>query len=306
MGDTIQKPGGDSGVVRIHKTNKAIAMTIDSSANYCAAHPLSGAKQIVCESWRNLISVGSKPLAITNCLNFGNPEKEKTMGEFVETVNGIIEACKYLDYPVVSGNVSFYNETNNHSIKPTPTIGAVGLIKNIDNMISMKLKKENSILIVIGKTFGNLNQSIFSREILKNKIGPPPEINLFNEKNNGKTLLELIDKKLILSAHDISTGGLLTCLTEMCISGNMGAKINSPKSLINLNEYFFGEDQSRYIIEIDKKNNDKIASMLDKNSVFFEKIGNTQKEYLSLTGEFNISIKELTVLNNNWFEKYTN
>ena len=306
MGDTIQKPGGDSGVVRIHKTNKAIAMTIDSSANYCAAHPLSGAKQIVCESWRNLISVGSKPLAITNCLNFGNPEKEKTMSEFVETINGIIEACKYLDYPVVSGNVSFYNETNNHSIKPTPTIGAVGLIKNIDNMISMKLKKENSILIIIGKTLGNLNQSIFSREILKNKIGPPPEINLFNEKNNGNTLLELIDKKLILSAHDISTGGLLTCLTEMCISGNMGAKINSPKSLINLNEYFFGEDQSRYIIEIDKKNNDKIASMLDKNSVFFEKIGNTQKEYLSLTGEFNISIKELTVLSNNWFEKYTN
>ena len=305
MGDTIQKPGGDSGVVRIHKTNKAIAMTIDSSAHYCAAHPLSGAKQIVCESWRNLISVGSKPLAITNCLNFGNPEKEKTMSEFVETINGIIEACKYLDYPVVSGNVSFYNETNNHSIKPTPTIGAVGLIKNIDNMISMKLKKENSILIIIGKTLGNLNQSIFSREILKNKIGPPPEINLFNEKNNGNTLLELIDKKLILSAHDISTGGLLTCLTEMCISGNMGAKINSPKSLINLNEYFFGEDQSRYIIEIDKKNNDKIASMLDKNSVFFEKIGNTQKEHLSLTGEFNISIKELAVLSNSWFEKYT-
>jgi len=306
MGDTIQKPGGDSGVVRIHKTNKAIAMTIDSSANYCAAHPLSGAKQIVCESWRNLISVGSKPMAITNCLNFGNPEKEKTMGEFVETVNGITEACKYLDYPVVSGNVSFYNETNNHSIKPTPTIGAVGLIDNIDNMISMKLKKENNILIIIGKTLGNLNQSIFSREILKNKVGPPPEINLFNEKNNGKTLLDLISKKLILSAHDISSGGLLTCLSEMCISGNMGAKINSPKSLINLNEYFFGEDQSRYIIEIDKKNTDKIASIFNKNSVFFEKIGITQKEYLSLDGEFNISIKELTMLNNNWFEKYTN
>ena len=173
-------------------------------------------------------------------------------------------------------------------------------------MISMKLKKEDNILIIIGKTLGNLNQSIFSREILKNKIGPPPEINLFNEKNNGKTLLELIDKKLVLSAHDISSGGLLTCLSEMCISGNMGAEINSPKSLINLNEYFFGEDQSRYIIEIDKKNTDKAASILNKNSVFFEKIGNTQKEYLSLDGEFNISIEELKMLNNNWFEKYTN
>ena len=137
-------------------------------------------------------------------------------------------------------------------------------------------------------------------------MGPPPEINLFNERNNGKTLLELIGKKLILSAHDISSGGLLVSLSEMCISGNMGAKINYPKSLINLNEYFFGEDQSRYIIEIDKKNTDKIASILNKNSVFFEKIGNTQKEHLSLDGEFNISIKELTMLNNNWFERYIN
>ena len=134
MGDTIQKPGGDAGVVRIHKTNKAVAASVDSSATYCWAHPLTGGKQIVCESWRNLISVGAEPIAITNCLNFGNPEKEDNMGEFVECVQGIGEACKYLDYPVVSGNVSFYNETNNHSIKPTPTIGAVGLIKNIDNM----------------------------------------------------------------------------------------------------------------------------------------------------------------------------
>jgi len=304
MGDTICKPGGDAGVIRIHKTNKAIAMTIDSSAKYCASHPLTGGKQIVCESWRNLISVGSKPLAITNCLNFGNPEKEKTMGEFVECVQGISEACTYLDYPVVSGNVSFYNETNDKSIKPTPAIGGVGLIRNLKKIISMSLKEEGNLLLIVGKTQGHLDQSIFSRELLGIKKGPPPEINLFNEKNNGNTMLQLIDNNLIISAHDISIGGILVALSKMCLAGKVGAKINLPKSLINLNEYFFGEDQSRYIIEIKKKDLDKITNILNKNSVFFENIGFVQKENLAIEDEFDINIKELANLNNNWFKKY--
>ena len=306
MGDTIQKPGGDAGVVRIHKTNKAIATSIDSSAEYCHAHPLTGSKQIVCENWRNLISVGARPLAITNCLNFGNPEKEKPMGEFVECIEGIAEASKYLDYPVVSGNVSFYNETNEKSIKPTPTIGGVGLIKNISKMISMDLKKENSILVIIGKTNGHLSQSLFSREILGNKKGPPPEINLFNEKNNGLTLLELIENNLILSAHDVSLGGILICLAEMCIEGKIGAEIYMPKSLIDLNEYFFGEDQGRYIIEIENEKFTSVIKILNKNSVFFEKIGITKKEKLYLKNEFEITIDDITKYNNNWFKKYLN
>ena len=135
MGDTIQKPGGDSGVVRIHGKNKGVAVTVDSSAHYCLADPIVGGKQVVCEAWRNLISVGSKPIAITNCLNFGNPENEKIMGQFVETIDGISQACSYLDFPVVSGNVSFYNETKSKSISPTPTIGGVGLIKNLNNIL---------------------------------------------------------------------------------------------------------------------------------------------------------------------------
>jgi len=306
MADTIQKPGGDAGVVRIHKTSKAVAMSVDSSAEYCAAHPLTGGKQIVCENWRNLISVGAKPLAITNCLNFGNPEKENTMGEFVESIHGISEACKYLDYPVVSGNVSFYNETNNKNIKPTPIIGGIGLIKNIEKMISMDLKNVGNILLVIGKTLGHIDQSIFSREILGIKKGPPPEVNLFNEKNNGNTLLELIERKLILSAHDISAGGLLVSLSKMCINGNLGAKINQPKTLINLNEYFFGEDQSRYIIEIKEENLAEITKILKTNLVFFENIGITQKEHLVLDGEFDINIEELKNLNNRFFDRYLN
>ena len=196
MGDTIQKPGGDAGVVRIHGTEKAVAASVDSSATYCFAHPLTGGKQVVCESWRNLISVGAEPIAITNCLNFGNPEKEKNMGEFVECVQGISEACKYLNFPVVSGNVSFYNETKDKGIKPTPSIGGVGLLKNYKNMLTMDLKNEGNVILVIGKTEGHLDQSVFARNVLNEKKGPPPEINLFNEKNNGSTVMKLMKKNL--------------------------------------------------------------------------------------------------------------
>ena len=173
MGDTIQKPGGDSAVVRIHGKNKGVAITVDSSAHYCLANPKTGGKQVVCESWRNLISVGSQPIAITNCLNFGNPEKDKIMGQFVETVDGISQACTYLDFPVVSGNVSFYNETQNKAIFPTPTIGGVGLIKNLDFMMTKNLKEIGSYLLVVGKTSGHLYQSEFFREVMKIYEGPP-------------------------------------------------------------------------------------------------------------------------------------
>ena len=197
MGDTIQKPGGDSGVVRVHGTDKAVAASVDSSAVYCWAHPLTGGKQVVCESFRNLISVGAKPVAITNCLNFGSPENEENMGEFVECVQGIGEAAEYLKFPVVSGNVSFYNQTKDEGIKPTPSIGGVGLIKDYKKMITMDFKEIDNIVLVIGKTEGHIDQSLFARNILDEKNGPPPEINLFNEKNNGETLLKLIDSGLL-------------------------------------------------------------------------------------------------------------
>ena len=214
MGDTIQKPGGDSGVVRVHGTNKAVAASVDSSAVYCWAHPLTGGKQVVCESFRNLISVGAKPIAITNCLNFGSPENEENMGEFVECVQGIGEASEYLKFPVVSGNVSFYNQTKEEGIKPTPSIGGVGLIKDYKKMITMDFKEVDNIVLVIGKTEGHIDQSLFARNILDEKNGPPPEINLFNEKNNGETLLKLIDNNYIKSAHDVSLGGIITAVSK--------------------------------------------------------------------------------------------
>ena len=304
MGDTIQKPGGDSGVVRIHKKNKAVATSIDSSATYCYAHPLTGGKQVVCESWRNLISVGAKPIAITNCLNFGNPEKEKNMGEFVECVEGINEASKFLDFPVVSGNVSFYNETKDKGIKPTPSIGGVGLIKNYKKMITMDLKEHNNLILVIGKTEGHLDQSLFARDVLLEKKGPPPEVNLFNEKNNGETILKLIEQNLIKSAHDVSLGGIITALSKMSILGNKGFKLNKLKILMNKFEYFFGEDQGRYIIEISKDNLKKIETILKENSVHFDQLGVVTSKEIIIDNEPIINIDELIKSNTSWLKKY--
>ena len=304
MGDTIQKPGGDSGVVRVHGTKKAVATSVDSSAVYCWAHPLTGGKQVVCENFRNLISVGAKPIAITNCLNFGSPENEENMGEFVECVQGIGEASEYLKFPVVSGNVSFYNQTKEVGIKPTPTIGGVGLIKDYEKMITMDLKEVDNLVLVIGKTEGHIDQSLFARNILDEKNGPPPEINLFNEKNNGETLLRLIDNGLIKSAHDVSLGGIITAISKMCIKGNKGINLKKPKYLINQIEYFFAEDQGRYLIEIDKKNYKKVTDILNKNAVHFDELGIINENQLYIDDKTKVTIDELKTSNKNWLINY--
>ncbi len=304
MGDTIQKPGGDAGVVRVHGTSKAVAASVDSSAVYCWAHPLSGGKQIVCESWRNLISVGAKPIAITNCLNFGSPENEENMGEFVECVKGLGETSAYLEFPVVSGNVSFYNQTKDIGIKPTPAIGGVGLIKDYQNMVTMDLKEADNILLVIGKTEGHLDQSLFARDILNEKNGPPPEINLFNEKNNGETVLKLIDKKYIKSAHDVSSGGIITALSKMCIKGKKGATLKKPNYLINQFEYLFGEDQGRYIVEISKDDLESATKILEENSVHFDELGSVNDDSLIIDDKTKVSIDDLIKSHTNWLTNY--
>ena len=304
MTDTAQKSGGNAAVIRIHKKEKSIAVTVDSSANYCKAHPLTGGKQIVCESWRNLISVGAKPLAITNCLNFGNPESPKVMGEFAECLLGLKEACEFLDYPVVSGNVSFYNGTNKKNIDPTPVIGGVGLIQESKNKINHLLKKEENIILQVGKTFGHLYQSVFFKEVYSITEGPPPEINLSNEKNNGITVLNLINNKLISSAHDISSGGLILALAEMCMSSGLGLKIEKPSKLSNLMEYYFGEDQGRYLLEIEPKNYQKVVKNLNENNIFNEKIATVQKNKLEIIGELKLNIDDLYKINNTWYNNY--
>ena len=304
MCDTAQKSGSDAAIIRIHNKNKAIAVSVDSSANYCKSDPNTGGKQIVCENWRNLISVGSKPLAITNCLNFGNPENSEVMGEFAECLNGIKEACEFLNYPVVSGNVSFYNGTNNKNIYPTPVIGGVGLLNKLKKPLGHNFKKVKSNLVIIGKTFGHLGQSCFLKENYSLIEGNPPEINLLSEKNNGKIVFELIDKDLALSCHDISNGGLIVTLSEMAMSTDIGVKVENPKKLRNFIEYLFGEDQGRYVLEIDNKNIQKVEKLLKENNIYYEYIGETQEKIFEIVGEMKLDVNDLFKVNNQWYNRY--
>jgi len=304
MTDTIQKPGGDSAVVRYHGKNKGIAATVDCVPRYCKAHPKSGAMQAVCETWRNLISVGAQPIAITNCLNFGNPEKKEIMGQFVDSINGMKEACETLNYPVISGNVSLYNETNGVAIYPTPTIGGVGLLKNINNMMTFNFKNTESIIAVIGETSGHLSQSALIYDVIGDKEGPPPQINLKEEKKNGLFVSDLIKGKLVNAVHDISHGGIIVTLAEMCMASNIGAKIKVSGSNSDKIKYLFSEDQARYLIEISKKNLEKIKKTASTKNIKIDIIGNTQSEIFEVENDLKISVKELKTKNESWFKNY--
>jgi phosphoribosylformylglycinamidine synthase len=237
-------------------------------------------------------------------LNFGNPEKPKIMGQFVECVDGIKEACKFLNFPVVSGNVSFYNETNSKSIFPTPVIGGIGVLNNLKKIMNIKTKRPGNLIMVIGKTFGHLNQSAFLQENFSIYDGPPPEINLINERNNGLAILNLIKENFILSVNDISSGGILLSLTKMSMASKLGAKIYKPKKLINLLEYFFGEDQGRYLVEIEKNNLNKINNFLKKNNIFGEIIAEVQNDTFEIEKTFSFNIQDFCNYNNQWYYEY--
>ena len=228
------------------------------------------------------------------------------MGEFVECVQGIGEASKFLGFPVVSGNVSFYNQTKEVGIKPTPAIGGVGLIKNYNQMITMDFKEINNLVLIIGKTEGHMDQSLFARTILDEKNGPPPEINLFNEKNNGETLLQLIKNDFVKSAHDVSLGGIITAISKMCIKGNKGFEFKKMNIFMNEIEYLFSEDQGRYIIEINSSDLQKVSKILEKNSVHFDELGKIIDKYLIINQKTKVTIDELKSYNTSWLKEYMN
>jgi len=303
MGDTIQKPGGDAAVVRVHGTNKALAASVDCTPRYCLAHPFTGGMQAVCETYRNLSAVGAEPRAITNCLNFGNPEKKEIMGQFVDVIKGIKEACTELDYPVISGNVSLYNETNGVGIKPTPTIGGVGLIQDVNNTMTYGLKSSDNLLIVVGETKGHIHQSALCHDILHLKKGPPPTMNLQEEKKNSFFIRGLIEKKLVQSAHDVSDGGIALAIAEMCMAGTIGAKISTNLIGAERVKYLFGEDQARYIIEIKKDDLNSLVQMTKEQEISITQLGSTNLEQFAID-EIKISVDEMIKLNNNWFYNY--
>src|SRR5476651_1744383 len=241
MNDTVQHPGGDAAVVRVHGTQKALAITTDVTPRYCQADPYNGGAQAVVEAWRNLTAVGATPLAVTDNLNFGNPQKPGIMGQIVSAIDGIGAACRALDFPVIGGNCSLYNETNGEGILPTPAIGAVGLMKDVTKMATVAFKRDGDVVILIGETGGHLGQSIYLREIEGREEGAPPPVDLALEKKHGDFVRGLIASGRVDTVHDVSDGGVLVAVAEMAMAGKIGASIGMA-SLPEAVPFWFGED----------------------------------------------------------------
>ncbi|MEE2699173.1 MAG: phosphoribosylformylglycinamidine synthase subunit PurL [Pseudomonadota bacterium] len=305
MADTLKtgRPGGDAAVIRVHDTDKAIAITTDCAPRYCKANPFEGGKQAVAEAWRNLTAVGAKPLAITNCLNFGNPEKPEIMGQLVGCIEGMGEACNTLEFPVVSGNVSLYNETKGQGILPTPAIGGIGLLDNLDNLASMGFKSANETIILIGDTLGHLGQSLYLREVEGIEEGRPPTVDLKAERRNGDFVRSLIRSASISACHDVSDGGVLVSIAEMAMKGSIGATIQVPNVNMPTDAWLFGEDQARYLVTTSEPN--KLLETAVMNDVPALQIGLTGGHGLSLlNGSKEISIKTLIEINESWLPKF--
>ena len=253
MADTAasSEDPSDAAIVRVHGTQKALAVTTDCTPRYCQADPYEGGKQAVAEAWRNLSATGADPIAITDCLNFGNPERAEIMGQFVGCVEGMAEACGALDFPVVSGNVSLYNETNGAAIPPTPAVGAVGLVPEIDKRAGFGGMRAGQVLLLIGETGGALGASLYLRVIEGREDGAPPKVDLAAEKRNGDFVREQIRAGRVAACHDVSDGGLACAAAEMALASRTGVKL-AHESPVPMHGFLFGEDQGRYLLAAEK------------------------------------------------------
>lgn len=304
MGDTTQRPGGDAAVVRVHGTEKALAISTDVTPRYCHANPFEGGKQAVAETYRNITAVGGKPLAITNCLNFGNPERPDIMGQFVGCLEGMGEACTALDYPIISGNVSLYNETNGSGIMPTPAIGGVGLMQTSDKMATIAFEREGDVILMVGTTKDELGASLYQQEITGEFAGQPPMVDLALERKHGDFVRGLIEAGTVDTCHDLSDGGLIAALADMAIGGNMGADVTVNDAL-PLHVHLFSETQGRYLIAVSKDKADAIIAAANEADVTIAKLGNTGGDRLSVnSGAVDISVAELKGAHENWMPNF--
>jgi phosphoribosylformylglycinamidine synthase subunit PurL len=267
LNNTVQRPGGDAAVVRVEESLKGLAMTVDVTPRYCEADPFEGGKQAVAEAYRNLCAVGALPLAVTDNLNFGNPERPEIMGQFIGCLDGIGEACRALDFPIVSGNVSLYNETNGRGILPTPSIGGVGLMQDFRKSMGIA-PKSSDVVLLIGETKGWMGQSSYLAVIEKREEGAPPPVDLRVERLHGEFVRGLIDKGLLHSCHDVSDGGLLVALAEMSMASGFGMSLNAGNT-----GFYFGEDQARYIITASKETSKEILEMTLRAGIACKKLG---------------------------------
>ncbi|MFN4163342.1 MAG: phosphoribosylformylglycinamidine synthase subunit PurL [Ferrovibrio sp.] len=302
-GDTAQVPGGDAAVVRVEDhPKKALAMSVDCTPRYCFADPVEGGKQAVAETWRNITAVGARPLAITDNMNFGNPERPEIMGQFVGAVDGIREACLALDYPVVSGNVSLYNETNGKGILPTPAIGGVGVLDDVAKMATLAFKLPGEAILLVGNTHGHLGQSVYLRDICGQEAGPPPPVDLKVERTNGDAVRMLITKGMVSAVHDCSDGGLAVALAEMAMASGIGAEVKLPEG--DAFEMGFGEDQARYVVTCPAAQAEAVIAALEAAGVPVRKLGLTGGDALTFAGLGTISIQALKTAHEGWMPRY--
>lgn len=310
MADTVARPGGDAALVRVHGTRKGLAVTSDCTPRYCLADPLVGGRQAVAEAWRNITAIGATPLACTDNMNFGNPEKPEIMGQFVGCIRGMGEACTALDFPIVSGNVSLYNETGGQAILPTPVIGGVGLIDDISRAVTPAFKQAGDTIILIGETFGHIGQSIYLS--LSNGIDRtymPPPLDLDRERRNGDFVREQILGGIVSACHDISDGGLLVAVTEMALTGGIGCKVE-PNMVHEcpVNDWLFGEDQARYILTVTGENTGAILSAARNADVPALIIGETGGGAViinqGMNQRGNISLDDLREAHEGWLPAY--
>ncbi|MGE0007975.1 MAG: phosphoribosylformylglycinamidine synthase subunit PurL [Parvibaculaceae bacterium] len=298
--NSAQIPGGDAGVVRIEGTSKGLAVSTDVTPRYVEADPFEGGKQAVAECWRNLTAVGADPIAVTDNLNFGNPERPEIMGTFVKAVEGIGVACRALDFPIVSGNVSLYNETNGQAILPTPAIGGVGLLPDLAKMATLAFKAEGEAILLVGGHGTHLGQSIYLREILGREDGAPPPVDLARERRHGDMIRSFIRSGQVTAVHDISDGGLALALIEMALASGLGAIVGALDHVA-----LFGEDQARYVATCPAREAAKIITQAHVKGVDVIRIGTvTATAGLIVEGAASISLEELRQVHEGWFPAY--
>jgi phosphoribosylformylglycinamidine synthase subunit PurL len=303
LGNTVQAPGGDAAVIRLGDGPKGLALTTDVNEFYCEADPHEGGKQAVAEAWRNLCVVGARPLALTDNLNFGNPEKPEIMGQLVGAIEGIAEACKALDFPVVSGNVSLYNESPGGSILPTPSVGGVGLLDDVAQTQTIAFKRPGDMILLIGETLGHLGQSAYLRDICGREDGAPPPVDLAVEKKNGEFVRTLVRDGKVTAAHDLSEGGLALALAEMAMAGGHGANIKAAASLA-AHGYLFGEDQGRYLLTAAPAEAEAIMTAARGAGIVCTFIGTTGGHALTIEGETAIVVDDLRQRFDGWLPDF--
>jgi phosphoribosylformylglycinamidine synthase len=304
MGNTLQRPGGDAAVVRIDGTTKAVAMSCDVTPRYVFADPVMGTKQAVVETWRNITAVGADPIAITDNMNFGNPERPEIMGQFVGSVQGMAEACTALDYPVVSGNCSLYNETNGVGIPPTPAIGGVGLLPDVAKMATIGLKGGGDLLILLGQEDGHLGQSLYQQIIAGKLEGAPPAVDLDAELRTGRLVRTLIREGKARTVHDVADGGLLVTVAEMALAGRVGVEFFPYEGKLPAHSIWFGEDQGRYVLAAVPSLAEEIVERARLLAIPARIIGRTGGDVIAIKGENPLSLAELRAVHERFLADY--